>query len=150
MKKILSLLCVTSLMLCSIPSISVQAVEIEEPCTEIAEMRYEGLIDRYSIQVSNYNGSLCVNSTTIASSAIVEIGVKNLTVQYSYDGSNWYDEWNAGDFLAYNTHEHTLSNYIIALERSECYYRVTCKHYAKQSILKTQSNSNTSNSVWIP
>lgn len=150
MKKILSLLCVTSLLLCNMPSISAQAVEIEESCTEIVEMRYEGLVNGYSIWISNYNGSLCVNADTFASSKMVEIGIKNLTVQYSYDGSNWYDEWNAGDFLAYNTEEHTLSNYIIALERSGCYYRVTCKHYAKESFLKTQSNSNTSNSVWIP
>ena len=149
MKKIYALFCMVSLLICSMSSISAKAAEMDESCTEI-DMQSEGLIPYYDLNVSNYNGSLCVNSITIASSAIAEIGVKNLTVQYSYDGSNWYDEWNAGDFLAYGTSEHILSNYIIALERSECYYRVTCKHYAKESFWKTQSNSNTSNSVWIP
>ena len=51
MKKIFSLLCVTSLLLCNMQSVSVQAVEIEKNCTGIAEMRYEGLIDRYSMAV---------------------------------------------------------------------------------------------------
>ena len=149
MKKMCALFCMVSLLICNMSSISVQAAEMDESCTEI-DMQSEGLIYNCSLITSNYNGSLCVNSITRASSAIAEIGVKNLTVQYSYDGNNWYDEWNAGDFLAYNTDEHNLSNYIISLERSGCYYRVTCKHYAKESFWKTQSNSNTSNSVWIP
>ena len=149
MKKIFSLLCMASLLLCSMPSISVQAVEIEEPCTEIVETHYEGLVDGYSIWVRNYNGSLCVNAETFASSKMEEIGIKDLTVQYSYDNEHWYDEWNAGNFVAYNAVNYALSNYIIALERSGCYYRATCKHYAKESFWKTQSDPNTSNSVWI-
>lgn len=149
MKKKISLLCLVSLLLCNMSSISVQAMEIDEPCMEIVEVHYEGLVDAYSLWVSNYNGSLCVNTTTIASSKMEEIGVKDLIVQYSYDNEHWYDEWNAGNFLAYNTDEHDLSNYIISLERSGCYYRATCKHYAKESFWKTQSDPNTSNSVWI-
>ncbi len=149
MKKLLSLFCITNLLLCSKPSISVQAVEIEEPYTETVVPASEGLISNYSLWASNYNGSLCVSSVMRTSSTMEEIGIKNLTVQYSYDNSNWYDEWNAGNFLDYGTNTYTLSNYIIALDRSECYYRVTCTHYAKKSIFNTQSDSNTSNSVWI-
>lgn len=148
MKKIFSLLCMASL-LCSMPSISAQAVEVEEPCIETAVPASEGLIHKCNLSVSNYNGSLCVVAKTKASSEMAEIGVKDLTVQYSYDGSNWYDEWNAGNFLDYNTDEYDLSNYIISLERSGCYYRATCTHYAKKSIFNTQSESHTSNSVWI-
>ena len=150
MKKILSIFCVMSLLMCSVSSISVNAEEIEEHYTEIVEEPYAGLVISYNLWVSNYNGSLCVNSTTNAPYNMEEIGLKDLTVQYSYNGSDWYDEWNAGNFLAYGTSGHTLSNYIISLERSGCYYRATCKHYAKEAFLNTQSNSNTSNSVWIP
>ncbi|MDE5772821.1 MAG: hypothetical protein K2I06_14585 [Ruminococcus sp.] len=150
MKKMLSLFCMAGLLVCGMSSIPVQAEKIEEPCMETVVPASEGLIYEYSLSVSDYNGSLCVNSTTSAPYAMKEIGIKDLTVQYSYDGSKWYDEWNSGNFLAYDTSEHTLSNYIISLERSGCYYRVTCKHYAKKSFGKTQSDPNTSNSVWIP
>ncbi|MDE5738431.1 MAG: hypothetical protein K2H93_08700 [Oscillospiraceae bacterium] len=150
MKKILSLFCMVNLLLCNIHSISVNATEVEEPCTEIVEAHYEGLVNYYVLSVSNYNGSLCVNAETFAPYYMEEIGIKDLIVQYSYDNEHWYDEWNAGNFLAYNAGNYGLFNYIIALERSGCYYRVTCKHYAKESFWKTQSNPNTSNSVWIP
>lgn len=149
MKKILSLLCMASLVVCSISSFSVQAVETEKPCTEIAVPASEGLIHNYSLSVSNYNGSLRVDAKTFAPYNMEEIGVKDLTVQYSYDGNNWYDEWNSSNFLGYGTDAYTLSGYIIALERRGCYYRATCKHYAKESFWRTQTNSNTSSSVWI-
>ena len=149
MKKMCALFCMVSLLIYSMSPISVQAVEMDESCTEI-DMQSEGLIYNCNLTASNYNGSLCVTSKTHAPSNMEEIGLKDLIVQYSYNGSDWYDEWNAGDFLAYGTSEHILSNYIISLERSGCYYRVTCKHYAKKSFGKTQSDPNTSNSVWIP
>ncbi|MDE7120801.1 MAG: hypothetical protein K2O42_01405 [Oscillospiraceae bacterium] len=150
MRKMLSIFCMVSLLVCSVSSISVYATDVEESCTKIEEVLSEGLIYSCNLTASNYNGSLCVNSTTNAPYNMKEIGLKNLTVQYSYNGSDWDDEWNAGNFLAYDTSGHTLSNYIISLERSECYYRVTCKHYAKESVFHTQSDSHTSNSVWIP
>lgn len=150
MKKMLSLFCMAGLLVCDMSSIPVQAEEIEEPCMETVVPASEGLIYEYSLYVSDYNGSLCVIAKTKAPYKMEEIGIKDLTVQYSYDGSKWYDEWNAGDFLSYNAVNHNLSNYIISLEQSGCYYRVTCKHYAKESFWKTQSDSNTSNSVWIP
>lgn len=149
MKKILSIFCMMSLLVCSMSSISAQAVEIEEPCTEAVEPASAGLISSCSLKASNYNGSLCVNSTVYSLYQMEEIGVKNLTVQYSYNGSNWYNEWNAGDFRSYNAVNHMLSNYIISLERSGCYYRVVGTHYAKKSTFNTQSDSHTSNSVWI-
>ena len=149
MKKMLSLFCMAGLLVYSMSSIPVRAEKIEEPCTETVAPASEGLIYEYSLSVSNYNGSLCVNAKTKAPYKMEEIGIKDLTVQYSYDNEHWYDEWNAGNFLAYNAVSYGLSNYIIALERSGCYYRATCKHYAKESFWKTQSDPNTSNSVWI-
>lgn len=149
MKKMFSLFCMTSLLLCSISSISVNAAELDEPCTEIIEEYYAGLVNSYNLSVSNYNGSLCVNAKTNAHYQMEEIGLKDLTVQYSYDGNNWYDEWNAGNFLGYSTVSYTLSNYIISLERSGCYYRIKCTHYAKKAFLNTESVSNTSNAVRI-
>lgn len=150
MRKMLSIFCMVSLLVCSVSSISVHATEVEEPCTKIEEVLSEGLIYSCNLTASNYNGSLCVNSETYAPSKMEEIGLKDLIVEYSYNGEDWYYEWNAGNFISYSTSDHTLSNYIISLERSGCYYHVKCTHYAKKSFLKTQSESHTSNSVWIP
>lgn len=149
MKKIFSIFCVMGLLLCNGSAIHVKAVEVEEPCTEIVEEPYSWLVNNYNLTVSNYNGSLCVNALTVVSSVVEEVGLKDLTIQYSYNNSDWYNEWNAGKFCAYNTDEYILNNYIMALERHNCYYRITCKHYAKESFWSTQYESNTSNSVWI-
>lgn len=149
MRKLLSMFCVVGLILCSILAVPANAEEPEETCTEATEERYSGLLDGYNLSVSNYNGSLCVVAETRASSVMKEIGIKNLTVQYSYNNSTWYDEWNAGKFYTCDSDEYTLSNYIMALEHHGCYYRVKGTHYAKASTLNTQSQFNTSNSVWI-
>lgn len=150
MKRILSVLCITSLLISGIAGMPVIAAETENICEKTTDIeRASWYLSCYSANVSSYNGSLCVNINTNATEKMEEIGIKNLTIQYSYDNVNWYNEWNAGDFLAYNTNGHELNNYIMALDRSECYYRICCTHYAKKSFLNTQSVSNTSNAVWI-
>ena len=149
MRKIFSMFCVMGLILCSISAIPANAEEPEDTCPEATEERYTGLITEYNLSVSNYSGSLSVNVGTESSDIMQEIGIKNLTVQYSYNNSTWYDEWNAGKFYTCDSDEYTLSNYIIALDRHGCYYRVKGTHYAKASALNTQSQFNTSNSVWI-
>lgn len=149
MKKLISILSAACLLLCNGSAFFVNAEGLEEPCTEIAKERSEGLMSYYNLVVSDYNNSLCVTAETRAFSVMQEIGIKNLTVQYSYNNSTWYDEWNAGKFCTYDSAEYTLSNYIIALDRHGCYYRVKGTHYAKASALNTQSQFNTSNSVWI-
>ena len=149
MRKLLSMFCVVGLILCSIPAVPANAEEPEKTCTEAIEERYSGLISNYDLSVSNYNGSLSMSASTMAHDIMQEIGIKNLTVQYSYNNSTWYDEWNAGKFCTYDSDEYTLSNYIMALDRHGCYYRVKGTHYAKESALNTQSQFNISNSVWI-
>lgn len=149
MRKVFSMFCMIGLILCSVSAIPANAEGLKEPCTETTENRYSGLLDEYNLSVNDYNGSLCVNARTVSFDIMQEIGVKNLTVQYSYNNSTWYDEWNAGNFCTYDANRYTLSNYIMALDRHGCYYRVKGTHYAKESALNTQSQFNTSNSVWI-
>lgn len=150
MRKILSVLCITSLLVSGISAIPTMAEEIDEKGTETTNIeRAAGYLSYHNTSVSNYNGSLCVNTITRATENMEEIGVKDLTVQYSYNGIKWYTEWNAGDFLDYNTNGYELNSYIIALDRSGCYYRISCTHYAKKAFLNTQSVNGTSNIVWI-
>lgn len=150
MKKFLSILCITSLLVSGITGIPVIAAESENICEETTDKeRASWYLSYYNTYVSNYNGSLCVNINTRATESMEKIGVKDLIVQYSYDGTSWYNEWNAGDFLAYNTNGYSLNNYIMALDRNGCYYRISCTHYAQKSFLNTQSVTGTSNAVWI-
>ena len=93
MKKILSVLCATSLLVSGIAGIPVRAAESENMCEETTDTeRASWYLSYYNTYVSNYNGSLCVNINTRATESMEKIGVKNLTVQYSYDGTNWYNE----------------------------------------------------------
>lgn len=62
--------------------------EIDEPYTEIVEVQSEGLLTSYSLLVSDYNGSLCVNASTFSPAKREEIGVKDLIVEYSYNGKD--------------------------------------------------------------
>ena len=150
MQQFFPVLCLTSLLVFGNSPMPVMVAQADETCIETTDTeRASGYLSYYSANVSSYNGSLCVNISTSATEKMEEIGIKNLTIQYSYDNVNWYNEWNAGDFLAYDTNRHALNNYIMALDRSECYYRICCKHYAKKSFLNTQIVSNTSNAVWI-
>lgn len=149
MRKIFSMFCVIGLVLYGVSAIPANAEEPKETYIEETEERYSGLLDGCYLNVSNYNNSLSVNVSTVASSVMQELGIKNLTVQYSYNNSTWYDEWNAGKFCTYDSDEYTLSNYIMAVDHHGCYYRVKGTHYAKASALNTQSQFNTSNSVWI-
>lgn len=154
MKKLMTILCVCGLLVCSISAIPANAEDLEDVmCTESAAMdaeeRASNLLDEYWIRVSNYNGSLFVTTKTTSTEPMQTIGIKDLTVQYSHDGSQWYDEWNAGDFLAENTNSYELNGYIISLEHNAKYYRAVCKHYAKKSFFSTQSIETVSNSVAI-
>lgn len=150
MKRILSVLCIISMLASGFSAISSNAAETDEPCTEVVDAEPSAWYFCYNnAYASNYNGNLCVSISTQATEKMAKIGLKDLTVQYSYDGSNWYNEWNAGDFLACDTNRYSLSNYIMALDRNGCYYRISCTHYAQKSFLNTQSVSNTSNAVWI-
>lgn len=125
------------------------AAEVSSFDTEIIEEPSSWYLYTNNLYVSDYNGSLCVYAETRATEKMEVIGIKNVTVQYSYDCNNWYDEWNAGSFFNYDSSNYTLSNYIMALDRKGCYYRIACVHYAKKNFINTQSISNISNAVWI-
>lgn len=111
MRKIFSMFCVMGLILCSISAIPANAEEPEDTCPEATEERYTGLITEYNLSVSNYSGSLSVNVGTESSDIMQEIGIKNLTVQYSYNNSTWYDEWNAGKFYTCDSDETSCFNH---------------------------------------
>lgn len=111
-----------------------------------------GLIEKCSISCSGSDGTLKINAKTQASDFMDEIGFKNITLQRSKDLKNWTDIINLGDFIESGRKYYTLS-YSKEVE-GNCYYRVTCTHYAKGiPFMKTDSEiqtaENISKSIWI-
>ena len=111
-----------------------------------------GLIEKCSISCSGSNGTLKINAKTQASDFMDEIGFKNITIQKSKDLKKWTDIINLGDYI-----ESGRKYYILSYSKEvegNCYYRVTCTHYAKGiPFMKTDSEiqtaENFSKSVWI-
>lgn len=132
-----------------IPAIQAKAVTIPDGSSNIQPYT-EGLIYSYYINVSNNNGSLNVNAKTSSNAVMKSIGLKNIKVEYSSDGINWATEKPLSDMLNSSSSEHRLNNYTVSVNGGY-YYRISCIHYAKEKGLfgASQSEPNTSNSVWI-
>ena len=78
----------------------------------------------------------------------INIGFKDIVVEYSTNQSNWDTYTTIGDILNSSASSCYLNNYSIPVTNGY-YYRVTLKHYAKESgwFGSSQSEPNTSNVV---
>lgn len=152
MNKVFLSLGVTGILFYSIPAMPVRAIEINKSVVdEQNELeRAAGLLRRYSLSVSSSEKTLYINGATAASDTMQKIGYKNIVIQYSSDGVNWYKEKNIDDLLKTESNSYNLNSYSVSV-KGGYYYRVTCTHYAKESGLfgSSQSVDNTSNSVWV-
>lgn len=111
------------------------------------ESRATGLIHIYSLSLAKTGTTLYIGGQTIAASGVVKCGFKDLMIQRRKSSSDsWADYYEYGnvyrDAIAANL-ETTL---VVA---SGYQYRISCKHYAKKSLLVTQTISNTSNIVTV-
>lgn len=149
MKKIITLLCAICICMTCNPTIPVNALETDNSDSQMTNERSGWLLGDHYLKVSPYSGSLCICADVCATEKMETLGFKDVIVQYSYNNSDWYDEWNAGDFLKNDVSIYELYNYIMSLERSSCYYRIRCTLYAKKSTFNTQKVETVSNSVWI-
>lgn len=153
MKKLISVLCATMLLLASNTMISANAdcVPMNATVSSDAEIQAAGLITNYNLDVSNSNGQLCINGNTSAATNMKSIGFTDIQIEQSSDNKTWksYD-YEIDDVLASGTYFCSFNNRKITVTK-DYYYRVTCNHYAKATGLfgKSQSISNTSNSVKI-
>lgn len=113
----------------------------------VSENRASGLILIYGVEISVTGTSLKIIAQTYCDDSVVKSGFKNFVVQRKKPSSTvWSDYYDYGD-LYNSSYSATLST-TLAVE-SGYEYRVTCKHYAKKSLLVTQSISNTSNIVTV-
>lgn len=150
MKKI-AVFCVAAIMSCSILPMPVSAAEITTPYEEEIVEKTAGLIHLYSLSISGSNRQLNLTGYTKAITSMKKIGLKDIKIQRSSDGINWSTEKTLSDMLLSDSSAYYLNNYKVDVNGGY-YYRVTCNHYAKEYGLfgATQSEPNTSISIWVP
>ena len=121
---------------------------ISENENKSAETRVSGLIYSYGIELSVVSGTtLKIRAETNCNAEVVKCGFKNFVVQRKKTTNTiWSDYYDYGDLYsdAYAASVNTTLTVASGYQ-----YRISCKHYAKKSLLLTQSISNTSNVVTV-
>ena len=156
MKKLFSLLlCAVLLLTCG--TFQTVAADEEEfvPCVidfsltpsvdknESGNSRVSGLILSYRLDVTLSGNTISIVAETNGSIDVVKCGFKNFVVERRKNGNySWSEYHDYGDIYA-DTFAATVGTRITV--ESGYQYRVSCKHYAKKSLLLTQNISNTSN-----
>lgn len=112
-----------------------------------AETRATGLIHSYYLSLSKSGTTLILSGETVGTSEVVRTGFKNLVVERRKTSSDSWKEYYDYGNIYYDTILTNLST-TLAVE-SGYQYRISCKHYAKKSLLVTQTVSNTSNIVTV-
>lgn len=153
MKKTILILCIVGAVAFCSPKVSAAAISNSNTQASVSESqeRTAGLITRCNLSVVSSGKNLLINGKTIANASMQTIGYKNVVVEYSSNGTNWYEEKDLGDLLKSNSSSYYLNSYSVPV-KGGCYYRVSCTHYAKEKGLfgKSQSEDNVSGSVWVP
>lgn len=146
-RKIISMVCSMCMLIASISTLSVSA--IEKTVTNEETIDAAGLITSYSLSISKSGTTLYINAETGSDSIMKSIGFKNIVVECSYDGNNWSTYNPIGNILDSNSSVCYLDDYSVYAENGY-YYRVTLTHYAKEMGLfgSSQSVPNVSNVVW--
>ena len=152
MKKAFLTLSVAGTLAFCVPTMPVKAISSEyiQTYDSEAQPRAEGLIMQYGVGITAYNGQLRLTSSTIAYDTMKSIGFKDIEIERSSDIDNWTTEKTLDNMLLSSATEYRLTNYSVDVDGGY-YYRVKCKHYAKESGLfgSSQSIDNTSNVVYI-
>lgn len=135
-----------------IPTVQAKAINTDSyhaSCDEV-QPRTAGLIYKGDISASSVNGDLCINGSTISNSTMKTIGIKDIVVERSTDNENWSYYKSLDDMLESSSNSKYVNNYKTSVEGGY-YYRVRCKHYAKEKGLfgSSQSVENYTDGVWV-
>ena len=120
---------------------------INASVNESNESRASGLILFYTLNLSASGTTLTIRAETYCDDVVVKSGFKNLVVQRKkVTDSKWSDYYDYGD-LYIDSYAASLTTTLVV--PSGYQYRLSCKHYAKKSLLVTENISNTSNVVAV-
>lgn len=121
--------------------------ETEFKTTDENGARATGLIASYSLSLSKSGTTLYLTGHTTCNPDVVKCGFKNLVVERRKTSSDsWSEYYDYGNVYADASGASLDTSLSVA---SGYQYRVSCKHYAKKSLLVTQSVSNTSGIVTV-
>lgn len=111
------------------------------------DTRASGLILSTALGIATEGSNLFIEGKVLCAPDVVKCGFKNLMVQRRASSSDsWRDYYEYGN--VYTDGSSTGLSTTLAVARGY-QYRVTCKHYAKKSLLVTQTISSTSNIVTV-
>lgn len=120
---------------------------IYDSANNASDSRASGLILSYGVEISVTGTTLKILAETYCASSVVKSGFKNFVVQRKKTTSTtWSDYYDYGDLYSDTYSARVNTTLAVA---SGYQYRISCKHYAKKSLLVTQSISNTSNVVTV-
>lgn len=107
--------------------------------------RISGLITSYSIKLSKSGSTLRIVANTDCVVGVTKCGLKTLTIQKRNSPTSAWENYIVFNNLYSDSASHTYTNsYNVP---SSYQYRATCTHYAKKSLLNTDTKDNTSNIV---
>ncbi|HQM00106.1 MAG TPA: hypothetical protein PLH98_06035 [Ruminococcus flavefaciens] len=130
------------------PTLQVKAIENDFSYSDESLDRTAGLIDNYHNGISESGGQISFTAWTYSTYSMKSIGLKNISIERSSNGTSRTEEKTISDKLTSNSTSYSLSNYMISVNGGY-HYRIKCDHYARNSSGTTQYVSSTSNSVWI-
>ncbi|MDE5670747.1 MAG: hypothetical protein K2I14_04700 [Eubacterium sp.] len=104
-----------------------------------------GLITSYVISIGKSGGNLIIAGKTNCTISVVKCGFTKVTIQQRKNSSSSWSEYKSYTNLYADSRVYNLSKTLTV--PSGYQYRVTCTHYAKRSLLSTETINNTSNTV---
>lgn len=111
------------------------------------DTRASGLITSYGLSLSNNGTTLNISGRTNCAVDVVKCGFKNLVVQRRASSSDSWEEYYDYGNVYIEAASANLSTKLVVVSGYQ--YRLSCKHYAKKSLLSTQTISNTSSVVTV-
>ena len=135
-----------SLTLCCL-CMPISTYAVDEPASVYSEQAV-GLISDCDLSISAGSDLIYVTMTTNSESTMSKIGFTNIKIERSSNRANWTTETNVSDKVLSNSNQHYFEDFPLAVHGGY-YYRITLTHYAKDYSGNIQTESNTSNSVWV-
>ena len=109
--------------------------------------RVNGLITSYGLSLEKTGTTLKIYGQTLCAPDVVKCGFKNLVIQRRASSSDsWKDYYDYGNAYV----DGSVASLATTLSVASGYqYRISCEHYAKKSLLVTQTIANTSGIVTV-
>lgn len=121
--------------------------EFEFETTDESNTRATGLIASYGLDLSKSGTTLHISGHTYCAPDVVKSGFKNLVVQRRKTSSDSWSEYYDYGNVYLEVSGATLNTTLVVASGYQ--YRISCKHYAKKSLLVTQTVANTSGIVTV-